>query len=234
MAPVAEVSRTAMEFRLLGERSLFVAQRYPYLMNWYGEQALYDAMATPESQEGIKSVASFASSANRLADTLERLPNTDALRQTLAELNATLDEVGPLLGAMRGVIGDWNQTLNATDRMLAPFQSRAIGGGPPERTFDVSQYAGAIRDLGAAARELNALLVNTNRLVESPGLGQSVGQVHDLADSSLGRLAKQGDEWIDRVFWRAAAMLVAFFASLFAYRLAATRIVLRHPRPPHD
>src|SRR5258708_2590215 len=67
MAPVAEASKTAMELRLLGERSLFVAQRYPFLLNWYGEQALYDAMAPPEPQEGIKGAASFAPAANCLA-----------------------------------------------------------------------------------------------------------------------------------------------------------------------
>jgi hypothetical protein len=186
-------------------------------------------MAAPETQGGIKSAAIFASSAGRLADILEQLPNTDAMRRTLAELNATVAEAGPLLAAMRGIIGDWNRTLGATDQMLAPFQSRATGGGPPERTFDVSQYAGALRELSAAAHEMNVLLVNTSRLVESPALGQRIGQLHDLSDSGLGRLAQQGNEWIDRVFWRAAALLVAFFVALLAYRAAASRIAHRRP-----
>jgi len=46
-------------------------------------------MATPRLRKASR-VRPACLDANRLADTLERLPNTEAMRQTLAELNATL------------------------------------------------------------------------------------------------------------------------------------------------
>jgi hypothetical protein len=192
-------------------------------VSWTGERVLYDAMGEPEAQAMLQNAAIFASSANRLATTMERLPDTEGVSKMLAELNGTLAETTPLLDTMRAVIGDLNQTLGATDRVLAPFQSRAVGGGPTDRTFDVPQYAAAIRDLGTTLRELNALLINTSRLVESPDLGARLGQAQDITATGMGRLADQGNRWIDRVFWRALFLVVAFFVALFGYRVAAAR-----------
>lgn len=228
LAPVAEAARTAMELRLLGERSLFIGQRYPFLLNWYGEQVVYDVMAAPETQDILRSTAVFSSSARRMSELVERLPNLEAMKLTLDDLNGTLAQAGPLLGTLRGVIGDFNLTLGTTDRLLAPFQTRAIGGGPPERTFDVSQYALALRELGAAAGQMNTLLVNTSRLVESPELAGRLGQVQDVSASGLGRFADQGNRFIDRIFWRGIFLIAAFFVMLLAYRVASASIARKH------
>jgi len=232
LAPVAEAARAAQELRLLGERSVYLAQRFPYLANWQTELVLYNSLNTPEARTMLDSTRIFASSADRMAGLVTQLPNTELVRQTISELNGTLKESVPLLSTMRGVVTDLNLTLEGANRMLAPFQTPAVGGGPPERTFDVAQYTSALHELGSSVRELNSLLVNTRALVGSDDLGNRLDQVQSIAANGMGRVGTQGDRWIDRVFWRALFLVVAFFAGLVLYRVASVWVVRRFPPRP--
>lgn len=164
---------------------------------------------------------------DRLADVMEQLPNSAAMRQTLGEINATLRETSAVLGAMRGVIGEGKETLRATETVLAFFQARGVGAGASDGSFDVSQYTAALQELGVAARELNALVGNTTRLVESPVLNERVEGTQSVAETGFGRVADLSNGFADRVFWRALMLIAAFFAALFVYRVAAMWIVKR-------
>ena len=110
--------------------------------------------------------------------------------------------------------------------MLAFFQARGLSGGASDGSFDVSQYTAAFQEFGAAARELNALMGNTTRLVESPALNQRLDDTQGVTDV-FGRIADLGNDFVDRVFWRALALIAAVFAGLFVYRVAVTWIVRR-------
>jgi hypothetical protein len=229
LAPVAEAARAAMELRLLGERSLYLAQRFPYLINWQSELFLYKTLETPEARDMLDSTRVFASSLDRMAGLAEQLPNTTLMQQTVSELNATLKESVPLLTTMRGVVSDLNQTLEGADRLLAPFQTPAVGGGPPGRTFDVNQYSNALHELGSSVRELNTLLVNTKDLVTSPELGARLDQIQSVNESGIGGISRQGNRFIDRIFWRAVILVVVFFAGLLSYRAASLWMTRRFP-----
>jgi hypothetical protein len=232
LAPVAEAARAAMELRLLGERSLYLAQRFPYLVNWQSELFLYKSMQTPEARDMLDSTHVFASSLDRMANLAEQLPNATLMQQTVAELNGTLKESLPLLTTMRGVVGDLNQTLEGADRLLAPFQTPAVGGGPPGRTFDVNQYSNALHELGSSVRELNTLLVNTKDLVTSPELGERLDQIKSVNESGMTGIGHQGNRFIDRLFWRAVILVVVFFAALLSYRAASLWMTRRFPPRP--
>jgi hypothetical protein len=234
LAPVAEAARAAMELRLLGERSLYLGQRFPYLVNWHSELFLYNSLQTPEAHAMLESTRIFAASADRMSGVMQELPKAEALQGVVSELNATLKESVPLLATMRGVLAEMNQTLNGADRLLTPFQTQkpAVGGGPPERNFDVNQYATALRELGSSVRELNSLLVNTKDLVTSPELGERLGQMQSVTDTGLVRLTDQGNRWIDRVFWRGLMLVAAFFAGLIFYRAVSVWMARRFPARP--
>jgi hypothetical protein len=230
LAPVAEAAKAAMELRLLGERSVYLAQRFPYIVNWQSELFVYNSLDTREARTMLDSTRIFASSADQMAGFLQKLPDSALFQQTVTELNGTLQASVPLLASMRGVITDLNQTLDDANRLLAPFQTpTAVGGGPPERTFDVGQYSNALRELGTSVRELNTLLVNARAFVTTPELGDRLGQVQSTAASGMGRLSEQGDHWIDRVFWRAVILILLFFSGLALYRAASLWMVRRFP-----
>ena len=233
LAPVAEGAKAAMELRLLGERSIYLAQRVPYLAAWQSERVLYGALDTPEARELVQSNKTFASSSARLASVVEQLPNSELMQKTITELNATLRESGPLVGQLHNLVGALNQTIEGTDRLLSPFESqgaRGVGGGPPERRFEVGQYTAALREVTETVRELNGLLVNTHALVTSPDLSERLGQVQTVTDTGLGRLDAQGNRFIDRIFWRGIGLVAAFFVGLVLYRAASMWMSRRFTR----
>jgi hypothetical protein len=234
LAPVAEAARAAMELRLLGERSLYLAQRFPYIINWQSELFLYKTLETPEARTLLDNTTVFASSADRLAGLAEQVPNTTVMQQTLAELNGTMKDSLPLLVTMRGVVGDLNQTLEGVDHLLAPFQTPAVGGGPPSRTFEVNQYSAALRELGSSMREMNNLLVNTRALVTSPELGQRLDQMQAITNAGTPRITDQGNRFIDRLFWRGVILVVVLIAGLIVYRAASLWMTRRFPPRPQQ
>jgi hypothetical protein len=234
LAPVAEGAKAAMELRLLGERSLYLAQRVPYLAAWQSERVLYDALDVPEAQQMIESNKILASSSARLASAVEQLPNTEMLQETMHELNATLHDSAPLVGELHALVAAVGQTIEGTDRLLSPFETPApaVGGGPPERRFEVRQYTAALREVTESARELNQLLVNTRALVGAPDLSERLDQVQQVTDSGVGKLAEQSNRAIDRLFWRGVGLIATFFVALVLYRAATLWMSRRFPPRP--
>jgi hypothetical protein len=170
---------------------------------------LLDAESLGAVRNGIAAFELAAASGERASLALERLPE---------ELRATLDEqVRPLLAESQGTLGQAAQALAAAGELAAPLRDaatqlreasalwREILGpndptprGPDERPFDVREWESAARALGETALELRGLAAELDGFSASAGL--------------------------DRLFWRAVALLVVFFALLLAYRLLASRL----------
>ena len=82
----------------------------------------------------------------------------------------------------------------------------------------MGQYTAALHEVTESARELNQLLVNTRALVGSPDLSERLGQVQQVTDSGVGKLAEQSNRVIDRIFWRGVGLVATFFLGLVLYR----------------
>jgi hypothetical protein len=204
------------------------------LAGWQTERILYDALDAPEARQMLESNKTFASSAERLASVVEQLPNTELMQKTMSELNATLRESGPLVGQLHALVAALGETIEGTDKLLSPFETPApaIGGGPPERRFEVGQYTAALREVTESARELNQLLVNTRSLVAAPDLSERLGQVQQVTDSGVGKLAEQSNRIVDRIFWRGVGLVATFFVGLVLYRAATLWMSRRFPPRP--
>jgi hypothetical protein len=170
---------------------------------------LLDAESLGAVRNGIAAFELAAASGERASLALERLPD---------ELRATLDEqVRPLLAESQGTLGQAAQALAQAGELAAPLREaatqlreasalwREILGpkdpaprGPDERPFDVREWESAARALGETAVELRGLAAELDGFSASAGL--------------------------DRLFWRAVALLAVFFALLLAYRLLAARL----------
>ena len=148
------------------------------LINWHTKQVLFDTLETPEFREMLHSTATFASTSERLAKVIDEMPDSELCDRRSADLRATLTESSSLLQNLRGVVAEMNQTIGGTDRVLAPFQTPApaVGGGPPERRFDVAQYTELMRELGKTVAGMNELLGNGHALVTSPELSGKLNE----------------------------------------------------------
>lgn len=161
-------------------------------------------------RQGLAAFELAAASAERASLAMERLP---------AELRATLDEeLRSVLAESEGAVGQAAQVVTEARALAGPLQEtatqlrdasalwREILGpskppGPDDRPFDVREWESAARAIGTSAVELR-----------------------DLASELDGFSASAG---LDRLFWRAVALLVVFFGLLLAYRVASVRLVGR-------
>lgn len=204
-AAVRDFNQTARRF------SMIVAG-LPEELRGQMELLLYDVEELRSVRQGLASFELAAASADRASLALERLP---------AELRATLDqEVRGLLAESQGTIGEAAQAIAQAREVAGPLQEtatqlreasaawREILGphdptprSPDEHGFDVRDWQSAAGAIGTAAVELRGLAA------ELEGFSAGAG--------------------LDRLFWRAAALLVLFFALLLGYRVLAARLARR-------
>ncbi len=97
----------------------------------------------------------------------------------------------------------WREILGARD---------ATPPGPDERPFDVREWESTARAIGTGAAELRELAVE---------LQSARGALQGVSVAAA----------VDRLFWRAVALLVVFFALLLAYRVLAARLGVRARSP---
>jgi len=177
-----------------------------------GEMRLlfFDAEELQSVQQGLAAFELAAASAERASLAIETLP---------ADLRAALDqELRGLLEQSQGTIGQASEAVAQARELAGPLQEtatqlreasalwREILGpqtprGPDDRPFDVREWEAAARAIGTTAAELRGL----------------AGELQGLS----------GSAGLDRLFWRAVALLVVLFALLLAYRVLASRLVRR-------
>jgi len=173
---------------------------------------LYDVEELRSMRQGLATFELAAASADRASLAIERLPD---------ELRATLDEqVRALLEESQGTIGEAARAVAQAREVAGPLQVTAtqlreasaawreiLGPHDPTprpagaRGFDVRDWQSAASAIGTAAVELRGLSAELKGFADSAGL--------------------------DRLFWRAVALLAVFFALLLGYRVLAARLVRR-------
>jgi hypothetical protein len=173
---------------------------------------LYDIEELRSMRQGLAAFELAAESADRASLAIERLP--DELRATLdqqvrallEESQGTIGEVARAVAQAREVAGPLEVT--ATQLREASAVWREILGphdptprSPGEPRFDVRDWQSAAGAIGAAAVELRGLAAELDGFSGSAGL--------------------------DRLFWRAVALLAVFFALLLGYRVLAAQLVRR-------
>lgn len=173
---------------------------------------LHDVEELRSMRQGLATFELAAASADRASLAIERLPD---------ELRATLDQqVRALLEESQGTIGEAARAVAQAREVAGPLQVTAtelreasavwreiLGPHDPtprslgESGFDVRDWQSAASAIGAAAVELRGLAAELDGFSGSAGL--------------------------DRLFWRAVALLAVFFALLLGYRVLAAQLVHR-------
>jgi hypothetical protein len=200
------------DFNQTARRFATIVSQLPEELRGEMQLLLFDAEQLRAVRQGLAAFELASASAERASLAMERLP---------AELRATLDEdLGALLDRSEGTLGQASQALGQARELSGALQQtaselreasalwREILGpndptprGPDERPFDVREWESAARAIGVATVELRGLAAELRSLEGSAGL--------------------------DGLFWRALALLAAFFALLLAYRVLAARALRR-------
>lgn len=203
------------DFNRTAERFSSIVAALPEDLRGEMQLLLLDAEELRALRQGLAALELAAASAERASLAVDRLP--DELRSILSR------EVPALLRESQGPLAEAAQAIARANELAGPLASTATQlneasavwreilapeGAPPRspdaRPFDIREWEAAAHAIGAGATELRGLAAELNGFTTSTGL--------------------------DRLFWRAAALLALFFALLLGYRLLSARLAPRAPR----
>jgi hypothetical protein len=221
---VREVTRT----RLFAERAMYTAQWMPMLVRWQAEMLTSDFFRNSNVQLTLTNMSSLAQSAESVSKVATELPD-----RITAERKAILEALQAQEGKLRDLSAEVTRTLDSGQRMsvalnatLGTFNGlmKRFGVGepslqPPDTNsppFNILDYARTADQLTILAKELNALLKDAGKTVDSPALKQ---HAQDLAAMSE-RAKADAKSVLNYAFLLGAALiLLAFACAVFYQRL---------------
>jgi hypothetical protein len=220
--------RELAQSRQLAERAVYYGQRAPKLVSMEAQRLAFELAIAPEAVRLVNSVAQIGGAAQAAGGLASDLPALLAREReaTIDQLTGILDErqvqlqalVVELRSALEagGVTSDSvRETIAALDVLMARFQRPAAqAGGTPSRPFDVTEYTEALRELGATATQLQALIAQADS--KAPAITQ-------LSDRAADRMATV----VDRVYWRLVQLVLVLVAAVVIGALAYRAIVRR-------
>jgi len=234
--PLAGLDPTAAaieETRELGERAMYYTQRMPGLLNWQAQVLAYQIARQPDSQRALNDADSLAASAAVFAKSSQELPQLindqrqAAIQQILDGMTSAGDRSRELLTDTRSTLDSASNaaaSINAAIRSLTEFvryvspTNSSPSMDTNSRPFNVLDYGTAASQIGAAANNLNTLLVSLN---------QSAPQMENLSrqmSANANRVA-----W--RMFWLGLVLILVFLAGAVAaglmYRILADKLAGR-------
>lgn len=192
LAGLEPAKREMEEARLLGERTLFYAQRAPLIFSSQVELLSENMTHLPAVQDALKKSAEISDAAASMADSAAKLPASireerkETIEQASEELTrqregivrdlATaeapvakiLEDARSTLDAARETSGAIEGAVRSLDAFVARTnQSSGSSADPvaPGRPFDVREYGAAAARIGEAAKGLDALVQDVDRSV---------------------------------------------------------------------
>ena len=153
LAPVESVAREAHEARLLAERTLYLANRMPMLLEWQTTLAYQRIVASPEAAGLVEDLHSYRSALERLGREVNELP-----AKVADELKALLTDVAQLIAKERA------QTLRAIEMLVrrereATFAALSKGA---------DTYGPIVQQLAVTAAATRDAVAGLERLMASP------------------------------------------------------------------
>ena len=210
MASMDPATAAIEETRNTAERAMYYTQRMPTLLNWQVELLTYELALQPETKQLLGDTDRFSKSTEAFAKTAEQLPKVineqreAAIKQVLEGLVPEEKKAKELLVEARAVAtearealkagGATAESVNATLKTLDEFvravsKTNETTTATNRRPFDVLDYGTAASQIGAAAKELNALLASANdsavRLEQIRK--QTAAEANAVVDHAFGR-----------------------------------------------
>jgi hypothetical protein len=236
---VREVTRT----RLFAERAMFTLQRMPLLLRWQTELLTERVVAMPEVRLALTNTTRLGESVDRISRASEQVSQTaaqlpdrisaerkailSALDQQESKLHALAAEVKLTLASGEKMSTSLNTTLITFDALMKRFGVGEPDTNPVANTnsppFNILDYGKTAGDVGAAAKDLNTLVVSLN---------QSVPQVTRLSQQA----ASEVKGVVDRAFWLGLVLILILLSGCvlagLTYRALAIKLTTAGGKPP--
>ena len=200
---VDQVTSALDDARLLGERALWYAARYPFVI---GQQAELTSMRVTETV-GAEATAQREAFFDRLAK--ERAETFRLLEESRHDLLPVLAEARQTISAAQALAEQVRGIVQAVDGLVARFDP-ADGDEEGLTTDDIKEM---LREAGQSADKLTALVKASDALVQSPAIGEATAGAERIGTAA-----------IDRLLWGSTGIVVLLLAGLAALRLVPQRM----------
>ena len=237
LASVKNTGAAIEDVKLLGERVLWFAGRYPYLLGQQAELTAYRLADQPEATIVRDSLAALNERLGSLDDDLsaqqeelfrrlaseresaiedlfrglavERSAMFDELEQRQKDVLPVMSELLEIIRASDALTSDLTKTFEALDRIVARFDRDPDDTREP---LDIKDLTAAATETAVAAEKLTLLLERATVSLDSPNW-----------DTRLDRVDSLTTQMVDRAFWRLLMLIGAVFLGLALLRLVPLR-----------
>jgi len=231
LASLDPATRELAETRLFGERTLFLTQRLPQLMEWQMELLAYRTGRLPEVTTIVDSAAGISKASERFSLTVAELPaiihrEQEAFMARLKEQQEGLDQLAKdsaYTFAEGSRMADAARDALVTYRGILDQMNKEALANPDSPPFNIKDWGASAERIEKMSSSLQALLEHLAINSNSPELKK----LGDMTESSAQRI-------IDYALWRALAFLtiavLIIAATVLGTALIYRRICAPHPR----
>ena len=224
LEPLDRATEQLVEAQFAYDRSFFWAKRLPLFANWQILAMWYDIMVMPDVRRALDGVDRVTTVVGSLPTLLEQQgPVVQGLLQeyqrAMQATSGTLERAQPLVEAVSGVmqasggtIGKVNETLDKVAAMQARAEAAKDPNAPPAKPMDIAEVTALLAETRSTLTEANRALESGDRLLGSTAIDQRLATVQAASDAL-----------IDKVFWRAMAVVGALIGGLVLVTVIRTR-----------
>jgi len=245
-----EAMKSAEEFRMLGERSLWLASRAPVLFRLTTEASLVTAFDIPQVDYVLKATHDLPVSVEHLTQGLRDVA-ADIDKQhrgIVASFDAARESIRPVLKDVKDIV-DRADSVVKEARNLSAERSKVVDSAvvaatelrealatlntltqrfyPADGSGNTAEVSHTTADLALAAERFNSAVSTLQTLVKPGETGNAIVDLSKLADAKVAAIAASGDAAIDRAFWRGLLLVVVAFALAIVYKGISPRLAPR-------
>jgi hypothetical protein len=225
LEPLDRATEQLVEAQFAYDRSFFWAKRLPLFANWQVLALWYDIIVMPDVRRALDGADRVTTMVGSLPTLLEQQgPVVQGLLQeyqramqattgALERAQPLVEAVGGVMQASGGTISQVNETFDKVSAMQARAEAVKDPNAPPAKPMELSEVTALLAETRATLTEAHRALESGDRLLGSTAIDQRLATVQAASDAI-----------IDKVFWRAMAVVGAFVGGLVLVT------VIRHRR----
>jgi hypothetical protein len=161
-------------------------------------------------------------SQGEMRKTLDDLKSTSSdIKTTMNAATKTMETVNQASTSLTATAEAWLPTAKAFDHLLNPPSDP---NEPPDPDpFKMPQVTDASNALAGAAKELQTLVGDINKLIGSDEIPGTIAKVDDSAKAAVDHTAERATDLADHITWRGIQLVLVIFGAALVYRLVAWR-----------
>jgi hypothetical protein len=219
------------DVKLLAERGMFLATRMPLLTGFFLDTSLSQVFTNPGVQDTLTSLHTLSEASERMVGVAEQLPFmvarereasiNQAMDRLAEERKKTIEEFLAEETRLKGILSLLKETLMEGSNLVVATNSLTkqlnLGASPESsEPFDINDYKETLREATGTVTQLNSLVGEANRLLNSPGWENLLPQL----ENTIGRVGEESDKVIDHTFVRGIFLLLIWLVGYLLARFA--------------